>query len=273
MRLFAIGDVQGCHTALLELLDAIAFDPPRDRLWFCGDLVNRGPDSLSVLRLVRELGDSAVTVLGNHDLHLLAVAAGVVQAKSRDTLDAVLDAPDSNELLDWLRHCPLAVYDHGILMVHAGLAPSWTAAQTIQLAGEVETALRAPGYMGLLQDMYGDEPVAWDDTLTGSPRLRCIINYLTRTRYCDASGAMALQAKDAPGSQPPGFEPWFRIAGRASADTPVIFGHWSTLGQVEDRNVVALDSGCVWGGRLTAMRLLPRGPRTSVPCRAAQAPG
>lgn len=273
MSLFAIGDVQGCHASLLELLDAIAFDPLRDRLWFCGDLVNRGPDSLAVLRLARELGDRAVCVLGNHDLHLLAVAAGVVQRKRRDTLDAVLDAPDRDELLHWLRHRPLAVYEHGLLLVHAGLAPSWTAGRALELAGEVEALLRGPGYAGLLGDMYGDEPSAWDDALTGNARMRCIINYLTRARYCDAAGAMALQLKGAPGSQPPGYVPWFRVAGRLSAATPVIFGHWSTLGTVEDDNIVALDSGCVWGGELTAMRLLPRGARTSVACTAAQTPG
>ena len=273
MKLFAIGDVQGCHASLLELLEAIAFDPLHDRLWFCGDLVNRGPDSLAVLRLVRELGDSAVSVLGNHDLHLLAVAAGVVRRKRRDTLNAVLDAPDCDELLDWLRHRPLAVYEHGLLLVHAGLAPSWTAERTLQLAGEVQALLRGSDYAGLLRDMYGDDPAAWDDALTGNARLRCIINYLTRVRYCDAAGAMALEAKGKPGSQPPGCIPWFRVAGRASAATPVVFGHWSTLGPVEDDNIVPLDSGCVWGGELTAIRLLPRGTRTSVACAAAQAPG
>lgn len=273
MRLFAIGDVQGCHASLKDLLEQIAFDPRNDQLWFCGDLVNRGPDSLAVLRFVRELGDSASVVLGNHDLHLLAVAAGVTSSKSRDTLAEILDAPDREELLEWLRHRPLAVYEHGILLVHAGLAPSWSAQDTLALAGEVERVLRGPDPAGLLKEMYGNEPAAWDATLEGMPRLRCIINFLTRVRYCDAAGALALDDKGTPGSQPEGHMPWFRVPGRASADTPVIFGHWSTLGPVEDLNVVPLDTGCVWGGQLTAFRLLPRGGRISVPCTASQIPG
>lgn len=273
MTLYAIGDVQGCHDALRRLLDEIRFDPANDRVWFAGDLVNRGPGSLDTLRFVRELGRAATTVLGNHDLHLLAVAAGVTRTKRRDTLDAILQAPDCDELLAWLRERPLAHYEHDYLLVHAGLAPSWDAQKTIALAGEVEQALRGDEAESFFARMYGDRPARWDDWLEGVARLRCIVNYLTRARYCESDGTLCLDAKGVPGTQPVRCMPWYRVPGRKSAGTPVVFGHWSTLGLVDEPDVIALDTGCVWGGQLSAVPLAPRGARTRIACERVATPG
>lgn len=258
MATYAIGDIQGCRDALERLLDRIRFDPAADRLWFAGDLVNRGPQSAGTLRLIRGLGDRAVSVLGNHDLHLLAVARGGKRGR-RDTLDDLLAAPDRDELLDWLRRQPLmhSADDGGWHLLHAGLPPQWTVAQAAGHAREVEAVLRGPECDALLARMYGNQPDRWDDTLAGWPRLRFIINAFTRLRYCSADGGIAAEPKGTPGSQPAGLMPWFAIPGRASAGSRLLFGHWSTLGRVHwpEHAVWGLDTGCVWGGRLSALRL------------------
>jgi bis(5'-nucleosyl)-tetraphosphatase (symmetrical) len=268
MALYAIGDLQGCQEPLHRLLGVIGFDPSRDRLWFAGDLVNRGPASLECLRFVKSLGERAVTVLGNHDLHLLCVAEGVEKNRSRDTLDAVLAAPDREELLAWLRARPLFHVEGGHALVHAGLLPGWSVAKARALAAEVEVALQGPRYRALLERMYGDRPDRWDETLTGFDRLRVTINAMTRVRMIDGAGAMALKFKGEPGEAPAGgLVPWFRAPGRASATHTVVCGHWSALGLHLADGIVALDSGCVWGRALTAVRLEDRAV-FSVPCPA-----
>jgi bis(5'-nucleosyl)-tetraphosphatase (symmetrical) len=258
MATWAIGDVQGCNAPLQSLLANCAFNPETDRLWFVGDLVNRGPDSLGVLRFVMGLGERAVTVLGNHDLHLLAVAAGVRKASRKDTLLDVLEAPDSEDILHWLRHRPLAYRESGLphLMVHAGVPPPWSAEYTLARAGEVETALRGPQWADFLGHMYGDHPDIWSEALEGFERLRVITNYLTRMRFCTAEGQLDIDNKGGPDSANRGFAPWFSHPGRAAASTPIVFGHWAALeGKADTAHVHALDTGCVWGSRLRAMRL------------------
>lgn len=276
MATYAIGDIQGCHEGLLRLLTAIRFSPGRDRLWFAGDLVNRGPDSLAVLQLVRQLGEHAVTVLGNHDLHLLAVACGARRRGRHDTLDGLLESPQREALLDWLRHQPLLheSTEHGLALLHAGLPPQWTMAQARDCANEVHTALAGPDWQGLLAAMYGDEPAQWSPALSGIERLRFTINCYTRLRYCDAQGRLQLRDKGAPGSQDGTLLPWFAVPGRASRSTELLFGHWSTLGQVHwpEHGVYGLDTGCVWGGQLTALRLEDRSLH-SVACPQTLAPG
>ncbi|MFN3543318.1 MAG: symmetrical bis(5'-nucleosyl)-tetraphosphatase [Thiobacillus sp.] len=258
MPTYAIGDLQGCHESLLRLLTAIRFDPAADRLWFVGDLVNRGPDSLAVLRFIRDLGDAAVCVLGNHDLHLLALAEGHGRPHKGDTLEAVLAAPDREELLTWLRHRRLAWRDGGWLMVHAGVLPAWTADDVMARAAEAEAVLQGPRYREFFAQMYGNAPVGWHDALEGVERLRVIVNAFTRLRYCSAAGEMEFHHKGAPGTQPPAWMPWFEVPGRKSADVTCVIGHWSTLGLVNRADLVALDTGCLWGGRLTAIRLEDR---------------
>jgi bis(5'-nucleosyl)-tetraphosphatase (symmetrical) len=258
MAVYAIGDLQGCYSDLLRLLDKIKFDESKDRLWFAGDLVNRGPDSLSTLRLVRGLGKAALTVLGNHDLHLLAISEGNLKHKGRDnSLQPILQAHDREELLLWLRHCPLMHYDEKLnySIIHAGLAPQWSLATARSLAQEVETRLRGDGFTDYCMHMYGNKPDRWSDTLTGMGRLRFITNCFTRLRYCDSDGALALRDKGAPGSQSPGNLPWFNMPGRASRRDRILFGHWSTLGYNHTDNTWALDSGCLWGGHLSALKL------------------
>ncbi len=257
-KTYVIGDLQGCaHEAalLVARIDAVA---PGARIVFVGDLINRGPDSLAALRLARQLAldGRATALLGNHDLHLLAVAAGGQASSKSDTLDAILAAPDREQLLDWLRHCPLALRTGGALLVHAGVPPQWDAAQTIALAGEVEAALQGPASSAFLASMYGNEPAQWDDGLQGTPRLRFIVNALTRLRFCDAQGRMDFKLKES-GVAPEGsgLMPWFDVAGRRSAGTTVVFGHWSALGLLMRPGLVGVDSGCVWGGRLTAVCL------------------
>jgi len=274
MTTYAIGDVQGCYDELQRLLNAIGFDQNRDRLWFTGDLVNRGPRSLDTLRFVRSLGDRAITVLGNHDLHLLAVAHGDARLRRKDTLDEILDAPDRDELLDWLRNRPLLHHDSdlGYTVIHAGLPPQWTLADAQQRAQELEAALRGAQHTEFFQRMYGDEPLHWSDGLCGWDRLRFITNCFTRLRYCDPAGRLALAHKGPPGTQPPDLHPWFRIPGRASAGLNIIFGHWSTLGPCADPGIYALDTGCLWGGTLTALALDGTDARTSVPCPGALEP-
>ncbi|MCG6863613.1 MAG: symmetrical bis(5'-nucleosyl)-tetraphosphatase [Chromatiaceae bacterium] len=257
MATYAIGDVQGCYEKLLRLLDSLRFDRARDHLWFVGDLVNRGPDSLATLRFVRDLGDRAITVLGNHDLHLLALAAGNARQAKRSNLEAVLQASDRDELLDWLRNRSLMHFDErkNFALIHAGLPPQWDLLDALARAREVEAVLRGPDYQDFLHAMYGDEPARWSSALSGVDRLRFITNCFTRLRYCDASGTLTLKEKAAPGSQPRGFMPWFEVPGRASRDIRIIFGHWSTLGYVAEHNIWSLDTGCVWNGQLTAIRV------------------
>jgi len=258
MAVYAIGDLQGCFAPLERLLAKIRFDANRDRLWFVGDLVNRGPDSLECLRFVRSLGDAATTVLGNHDLHLLCIAEGAERAKHRDTLDDVLRAPDREDLLSWLRHRPLMHVEGEYVLVHAAILPAWTVKKARALAGEVEAALRGPRYRRLLEHMYGDEPDRWKEGLRGTDRLRVVINALTRLRVCDDEGAMVLSYKGEPGEASDQWTPWFDVAGRRSAGHVVICGHWSALGLHVRDDLLALDSGCVWGRSLTAIRLEDR---------------
>jgi len=276
MAVFAIGDVQGCHEDLMRLLQRVAFDPAEDRLWFAGDLVNRGPASLAVLRFVKGLGEHAVSVLGNHDLHLLAVAAGAAKLRKNDTLDDILEAPDREELLDWLRHRPLLHHDAalGYTLVHAGLPPQWDLKQAQACAQELEAVLRGPGHGDMFREMYGDEPRRWDPKLSGPARLRFIVNCFTRLRYCNKAGDLDLKSKGAPGTQPEGYQPWFEIPGRSSAGLHLLFGHWSTLGDISSHNVYPLDTGCVWGGRLTALRLDGDGSDSwyCVDCQGSQSP-
>ena len=227
-------------------------------MWFVGDLVNRGPDSLACLRYVKSLGDAAVTVFGNHDFHLLCVAEGVEKRRKRDTLDDILAAPDREELLAWLRHRPLMHAEGGFALVHAGLLPQWTVAKARALAGEVEARLRGPDYRGFLARMYGDEPRHWSDDLEGIERLRVIVNAMTRLRVCAADGAMVLEFKGEPGDAREGWTPWFDMPDRKSRDHTVVFGHWSALGLELRSDVLGLDSGCVWGRSLSAMRLSDR---------------
>jgi len=257
MPVYAIGDVQGCHQSLRALLDQIRFNRMRDRLWFTGDLVNRGPESLAVLRFVRDLGERAVSVLGNHDLHLLAVAAGATKLKKHDTLQEILSATDRDELLRWLRSRPLIYHDEeiGFTLIHAGLLPSWDLADAKRLAREAETVLRSENHSEYFKHMYGDLPDRYNDVLHGYDRLRVIVNAFTRLRYCDLDGGMDLRPKGPPGTQPADLLPWFQVPSRRSCDLQIIFGHWSTLGLWQGDGVVCLDSGCLWGRSLTAARI------------------
>jgi len=255
MAIYAVGDVQGCYAELARLLDDIRFDPAADRLWLVGDLVNRGPGSLEVLRLIKSLGDSAITVLGNHDLHLIAVAEGVAELHRTDTLDEILNAPDRDELLHWLRNQRLLHAQDGYVLVHAGLLPQWSVVQAESLAREVETALRDDNYSTFLARMYGNAPHNWDGGLTGHKRLRVIVNAFTRMRICTTEGEMEFKFKGEVQDIPPGYLPWFDVPNRASRDATVIFGHWSALGLLQRKNVIALDTGCLWGGPMSAIRL------------------
>jgi bis(5'-nucleosyl)-tetraphosphatase (symmetrical) len=255
MATYAIGDVQGCFVELQRLLDKISFDAARDQLWFVGDLVNRGPDSLSTLRFVKKLGEQAITVLGNHDLHLLMVAEGLAKPRKNDTLQGVLAAPDRKELLDWLRGQRLMYVRDGFAMVHAGLLPSWSVEKALALAREVEHALQAENYRDLLARMYGNHPLRWSDDLHGIDRLRVIINAMTRLRVCSEDGVMEFAHKGKPQNTPRGYLPWFAVPGRLNRDATIICGHWSALGLLLRDNLVALDTGCLWGGNLSAVSL------------------
>jgi bis(5'-nucleosyl)-tetraphosphatase (symmetrical) len=272
MATYAIGDVQGCLGALSRLLEAFGFDRAHDQLWFVGDLVNRGPDSLATLRLIKDFGDVAVTVLGNHDFHLLAVSAGYAKTHRSDTLDAVLDAPDRDELLAWLRQRPMLHVQNEWAMVHAGLLPQWSVATAQMLAREVETALRGADWRQFLAQLYGDTPDSWNEGLRGTERLRVIVNAMARMRFCTASGAIEFRTKGETAKAPPGSFPWFDAPGRASRDHTIICGHWSTLGLKLRPDLIALDSGCVWGGSLSAVRLEDR-RLFQVPCEQFQTPG
>ena len=269
MSIYAIGDVQGCYDQLRRLIDQLEFDPSRDTLWFVGDLVNRGPQSAETARFVRSLGERAVTVLGNHDLHLLVVAAGVRKPHRGDTLEGILRAHDRDELLDWLRSRKMMHAEAGYAMVHAGLLPQWSIEQALTLAREVEQALAGPVSIELLRHMYGNTPTAWNEALTGIERLRVIVNAMTRLRLCDAAGHMEFSHKTGPVNAPAGFMPWFDVPGRRSAGTPIICGHWAALGLLLRENVLGLDSGCVWGRQLSAIRLEDRS-LYQCECRALQ---
>lgn len=261
MATYAIGDVQGCFDPLRRLVDALPFDPANDRLWFVGDLVNRGPQSLEVLRFVKALGAAATVVLGNHDLHLVMQAEGFGRANKEDTLGPVLAAADRDELLAWLRARPLFHADGNWAMVHAGLLPAWSVHQAQALSDEVSAALQAPDYREFLAHMWGSEPAAWCDDLVGWERLRVIVNAMTRMRYVTPEGAMELRAagsKSPPGQGPAGCLPWFSVAGRVSEGQVIVCGHWSALGYHEEPNLLAIDTGCLWGGTLTAVRLEDR---------------
>lgn len=275
MATWAIGDLHGCYDELQRLLERIDFSPERDRLWFVGDLVNRGPDSLACVRFVRDLGERAVCVPGNHDLHLLAAAAGVRGARTKDTFDDILNAPDRGNLLDWLRFRPLLHHDAGLgfTLVHAGLHHDWDLATAQALATEVEAELRDDDPLRPFAYMYGNEPAQWSPDLAGEERIRCAINVFTRMRYCHADGSLDLGSTGAPGTQPAGLVPWFDLPNRAHTGLRIVFGHWSTLGYCARNGVYALDSGCLWGGRLTALSL--DDPRTvvQVDCAGALVPG
>jgi bis(5'-nucleosyl)-tetraphosphatase (symmetrical) len=261
MKTYVIGDLQGCAHEAQVLLNRIAEDAPgAARIVFVGDLINRGPASLAALRRVARLsidsGGRIDAVLGNHDLHLLAVACGAQSLSKSDTLDEILAAPDRDQLIGWLRQRPMALLEQGHLLVHAGVLPQWSVAQALALAGEVEAVLRGPDWIDFLRQMYGNQPDHWDDALTGVARLRCIVNALTRMRLCTADGVMDFKQKESAGA-PPGSSllPWFDLPGRRSAGTPVVFGHWSALGLLLRPDLIGLDSGCVWGGKLTAICL------------------
>lgn len=258
MPTYAVGDLQGCFDELQRLVEALKFNPQCDRLVFCGDLVNRGPKSLEVLRYVRSLGAVAVTVLGNHDLHLLAVAHGGKPGR-RDTLTEILAASDCEELLDWLMEQPLAWRDAdtGTVVIHAGLVPQWSIDQALGLAGEAAAVISGREGRRFFSRMYGDQPDRWDEKLRGLDRTRFVVNCLTRLRYCTADGQLDLRPKGAPGTQPASLMPWFTVPGRASRGTPIVFGHWSTVGRIAwpEERVHGLDTGCVWGGKLTALEL------------------
>jgi len=255
MSLFAIGDIQGCHAELCEMLELIAFSKANDRLWLVGDLVNRGPGSLAVMREMKALGDAVTTVTGNHDFHLLTVAAGHARVHREDTLAPILEAPDRDELLAWVRSWPLVVVEGERLLVHAGLLPSWTPASALMYSREVQTMLASERHDAFLATLYGDEPSAWHDELEGFDRLRAIVNVCTRLRYCSADGRMEFREKRGPAFTPAGFKPWFAHESRASSRVTVVCGHWSTLELMLAPNVLMLDSGCLWGGSLTAIRL------------------
>ncbi len=269
MAVYAIGDLQGCLSSLQQLLDKIKFDPVTDKIWFVGDLVNRGPESLATLRFIRDLSDAAITVLGNHDLHMMAIAQGLRQQTSKDNLDDILQAPDREQLFDWIRRKPLLYHDDNLnfTMVHAGLSPSWDLPTALQCAREVESVLASDDYADFLSKMYGNEPDYWSDDVTGIDRWRYIINCFTRLRFCDDKGRLVLKAKGAPESHPQ-LIPWFLVPGRKNEQVRIVFGHWSTLGCYHSSNVYCLDSGCVWGGKMTTLRLDVDPEWHSVPCSA-----
>jgi bis(5'-nucleosyl)-tetraphosphatase (symmetrical) len=271
---YLIGDVQGCCEALDRLLAEIGFSASRDHLWMLGDLVNRGPQSLATLRRLQSCGAAASCLLGNHDLHLLAVAHGAQRLKRLDTLGDILEATDREALIEWLGQQRLAAFDHGWLLVHAGVAPQWDRAATLALAAEVETELRGSGRGEFLRVMYGNAPARWNPRLSGSDRLRFVVNALTRIRFCDETGRLEFESKQGARAAPRGYMPWFEVPGRLTAGTPIAFGHWSTLGLIDTPELLALDTGCVWGGSLSAVRVDGgRRELIQVRCAQAQAPG
>jgi len=275
MALYLIGDVQGCDSALGRLLARISFSTSRDTLFLLGDLVNRGPQSDAVLRRLMGYGDSARCLLGNHDLSLLAVAYGHRAPHRNDTMHSILKATDRDAMLEWLRAQKMAMREHGMLMVHGGVLPQWDAHQVMRLAREVEDVVRGPALAEFLPQMYGNEPDRWSDSLQGAPRLRVIVNALTRLRFCTPEGVMHLKVTGGLDAAPAGTVPWFDVPGRKTADETIAFGHWSTLGYLRRKDIISLDTGCVWGGCLSALRLSPTGDHelVQVDCEQAQAPG
>lgn len=275
MAVYAIGDVQGCFDELQSLLRLIHFNPRQDRLWFAGDLVNRGPKSLETLRFIKDLGNRAVSVLGNHDLHLIAAAHGHPISGDDHTLDAILCAPDRDALINWLRQQPLLHHDDtlGYTMIHAGLPPQWDLALARRCAQEVESCLRGDRFSDFIEHMYGNKPRQWSDDLSGWKRLRFTVNCLTRLRFCDDQGRLELEYKGPPGSQPPEYRPWFELPDRKSKDMNIVFGHWSTLGRRNDAGVFPLDTACLWGGELTALRIDTAPQWFGLPCAGQQKPG
>lgn len=256
MTTYAVGDLQGCLQPLKHLLQQVDFNPQKDTLWCTGDLVNRGPESLAALRFIHSLGDACITVLGNHDLHLLAVAYGFAHCANGDTLEDILSAPDKDELLHWLRHRPLIHHQYGYTLAHAGIAPQWSLTEALGFAREVEAALRADNFTDFLANMYGNKPKKWKAELSGYDRLRLITNYFTRMRFCSAKGKLDFTNKRGPDKADAGTMPWFTVPHRAMADEKIIFGHWAALqGITHTANVIALDTGCVWGNCMTLMRL------------------
>lgn len=280
MALYCIGDIQGCDSALGRLLDEIGFSASRDTVYLLGDLVNRGPDSAAVLRRCIAHDGALRSLLGNHDLHLLAAAHGVRKPSKRDTLATVLEASDRDALLRWVCEQPLALaHEHAgerLLMVHAGVLPAWSAADTLARADEIAAVLRGPGLPHFLQAMYGNTPDRWDDSLAGEDRLRVIVNALTRLRFCSPQGAMDFESSESASAAPDGLLPWFEAPGRRTAGTLIAFGHWSTLGGLNRSDLLGLDTGCVWGGCLSAVRFgatLADRELLQVHCEQAQAPG
>ena len=271
MATYAVGDIQGCYHAFIALLARIQFDLKHDRLWLVGDLINRGNGSLEVLRWCYAHQDVITTVLGNHDLHTLVVANGIAPPHRSDTLEPLLTATDSEQLLDWLRYQPLIHSDHGYTMVHAGLLPQWTITQALALGAEVESALRSNNYHDFLVNMYGNLPSGWHDDLTGFDRLRVITNVLTRLRICTQTGQMEFKFKGELADIPAGYLPWFDVPDRQTKNDSIIFGHWSALGLQQRQNIYALDTGCLWGGKLTAFCLETKAI-TQVPCNLQDAP-
>lgn len=257
-KIYAVGDIQGCAPSLKSLIKKI---PAKSKMIFLGDLVNRGPDSLGTLRLLKQLQEEQCIecILGNHDLHLLAVDAGIRKTKGLDTVQTILDAPDRAELMNWLRHRPMALSNGKILTVHAGVLPQWDMGQTIECAQEVEKALRKKNYKEFLGNMYGNTPNKWSNSLKGYERLRVITNALTRIRFCTPSGTMEFESKEGFESGPKGYIPWFKVPKRKTQEALIYFGHWSTLGLLREKNVIGLDTGCVWGGKLTAMEIAESG--------------
>ncbi|KVO98224.1 bis(5'-nucleosyl)-tetraphosphatase (symmetrical) [Burkholderia ubonensis] len=271
----AIGDIQGCHSSFRQLTEKLAA-PPDTPFWIAGDVVNRGPASLAALRELVDLGPRATVVLGNHDLHLLAVAAGIRTERPGDTIGEILDAPDAEALLEWVRHRPFAHFEHGMLLVHAGVLPQWDVTLALELADELQRALRAPDWRDTLSHLYGNDPNQWHPNLKKRDRMRVAFNAFTRIRFCTPDGAMEFRTSGGPSSAPPAYLPWFDVPGRRTEDVTVVFGHWAALGLMLRDNVIALDSGCVWGNQLSAVRLTadPAGRTvTQVQCEACRTPG
>ena len=273
MAIYAIGDIQGCFDDLLRLLDKINFDQSNDQIWFTGDLVNRGPKSLETLRFVKDLGSAAVTVLGNHDLHLLAASCNHRGVHKKDSLDAILTASDREKLLYWLRQRPLLHYNEDFCLIHAGLPPQWDFKKSVKMALKVEKVLQGNDYKDFLKQMYGNKPNLWSDDLKGIELLRFIVNCFTRMRYCEKNGRLDFEYNGPVGSQPKHLLPWFSLPGRNNKSTTIIFGHWSTLGFYQGNNCYAIDTGCLWGGQLTALRLGSKIKRFSVDCAGHKKPG
>jgi bis(5'-nucleosyl)-tetraphosphatase (symmetrical) len=272
MTTYAIGDIQGCYDEFRRLLDVIKFDPAKDTVWIAGDLVNRGPKSLETLRFIKGLGSSAISVLGNHDMHLIATVVSLGKAGKKDTLAPILRASDCDELIDWLRHQPLFYSDQDFCMLHAGLPPQWDFAQTVHMARLAEQAMQSSDHKRFFRTMYGNKPNLWSDDLPKMEQLRFAVNCFTRLRYCTIDGVLDFAQKGAPGTQPEHLIPWYQVPGRKSADMRIIFGHWSTLGFYQGDNCFSIDTGCLWGGKLTAITLEANPKRIDIDCPCQQKP-